>query len=524
MLSGKTLKTLTTECLHKIPVTNPYTGIQSLVPCGTCPACRLKTAFKNELQCQATQTLFKYTYFITLTYSSDNCPRYKIVSEELIPNSDKVLCRCRYVPRFLSSFSLKSSLSDNYPIRRLTGMSPAMSSVFEFIDRREYVDNYKKQASLYLNNKRQYLKDSFGFLSYNDLSLFYKRLRKNIFNLSGTYEKIHTYSIGEYSPKHFRPHFHIILHTDSKLIAENFGNLISRSWKFGRISYSKVRSNAINYVAGYLNATYYTPRHLVVNKHIRPRGRFSNGYRKLFFKDEITAAIQGDYTKLLDAKRFTNNGRLWAVYPSKQVLDTIFFPVLPIRPETGSAVSQTIYALSKFVHSFDKGKSVTENLYAAAALYLKSYGSSHKTLDPGLHSIFYRLSITDSIGTVTEKQLVEKMYRLILQTKKILDIYGINLFEPKDLIKKELLFFRIIQNSINFYLLYERQNQKNYYRRIMDLESHLVQDFWKQTPESLKHFTDSPDGRLLLSYQKKALLSRIKHRELNDLNIQFVYS
>ena len=58
------------------------------------------------------------------------------------------------------------------------------------------------------------------FLNYVDVQNYIKRLRKHLYQILGSYETLHFYAVGEYGPVHFRPHYHILLFTNSKEISE----------------------------------------------------------------------------------------------------------------------------------------------------------------------------------------------------------------------------------------------------------------------------------------------------------------
>lgn len=78
-----------------------------------------------------------------------------------------------------------------------------------------------------------------GSVSKPELQKFFKRLRK----YSG--QKLRYFACGEYGSKRGRPHYHAIIWGDIT------PNDVMNAWKFGRIDFRAIHSNAIEYVAGY---------------------------------------------------------------------------------------------------------------------------------------------------------------------------------------------------------------------------------------------------------------------------------
>ncbi|MCZ2845437.1 MAG: hypothetical protein O2U61_02905, partial [Candidatus Bathyarchaeota archaeon] len=502
LISVESLNKLKFECLHKVKVVNPYTGESSLVPCGTCDACLLRKSFSNEMLTSLMSSSIKYTYFITLTYATNNVPRYRIVNKTpLADNPEYVQVDCMVSPRYFLTGNLQRGIDRTFS-RNSMGLSPSASATFSFICKRTYLENYEAKASLYLNNKKKFMQDAYGFISKQDLALFYKRLRKNIYIKTGLYGKIHTYSVGEYTPKHFRPHFHILLSTDSESVASCLRDAVIASWKYGRTDYSRVRKTACSYVAGYLNSSLLTPWHLRKISLCRPFSRYSNGYREILFKNEIERAIQGDVSGLLDKKKFTYNGKLWKINPPLSILNSVFFPIRTDSHATVSALHGTVYSFSKFVSGFNNKQSVSQNLSRIfGILSTARYRDTRFFCEEEYTFITRFLRLEASSFNISEQEFVQKMYRGIRFFEKILSYYGLSLYRRKELITRERDLYFIIYNSIKFYNAYERQNKKNYYSRLVDFEPYLAKNLWKQTTESLTELRESPVGVQILEFQ-----------------------
>ena len=73
---------------------------------------------------------------------------------------------------------------------------------------------------------------------------YIKRLRKYLFQQLGKYETLHFYAVGEYGPVHFRPHYHLLLFTNSEKVSEVLRYCHDKSWKFGRSDFQIARGGA----------------------------------------------------------------------------------------------------------------------------------------------------------------------------------------------------------------------------------------------------------------------------------------
>ena len=83
----------------------------------------------------------------------------------------------------------------------------------------ETVEKLKAQSKCEGNdNAFPQFKGLLKYVNYRDYQLFAKRFRKYLFTKIGSYEKISSYVVSEYSPKTFRPHFQILFIVTGKQI------------------------------------------------------------------------------------------------------------------------------------------------------------------------------------------------------------------------------------------------------------------------------------------------------------------
>ena len=125
----------------------------------------------------------------------------------------------------------------------------------------------------------QYGRDNLiPFLNYVDVQNYIKRLRKHLFQQLDSYETLHFYAVGEYGPVHFRPHYHLLLFTNSEKVAEVLRYCHSKSWKLGRSDFQRSAGGASSYVASYVNSLCSAPLLYRSCRSFRPKSRASVGF------------------------------------------------------------------------------------------------------------------------------------------------------------------------------------------------------------------------------------------------------
>ena len=134
--------------------------------------------------------------------------------------------RNRYKPMY-------QSLARPYILRTIPRISKLQK--FKDIQREELVwlspemaDKLKKKCKCEGdNNAFPQFKGLLKYVNYRDYQLFAKRFRKYLFTKIGSYEKTSSYVVSEYSPRTFRPHFHILFFFDSDEVAKNIRTSVS---------------------------------------------------------------------------------------------------------------------------------------------------------------------------------------------------------------------------------------------------------------------------------------------------------
>ena len=260
------------KCLHPVQVAT-LKGV-TLCRCGKCPACEssIKSELQLRIQCEAKK--HKHSYFITLTYDDEHLPLFTpLVSLEtsVMEDSDKVApywydsggfahCDKDFPPlkaygdyiNTTESFIDCGMWLSNQPRIYQDGFSPFNDShdfeghfghgffndvfgsyVFDkgtilgqLYEYHRYLAKAKQTAidanyAAKVTSWYSQVKTPFMYvpmLYYRDAQNFLKRLRKQLSKIDKD-EKVRYYIIGEYGTKSLRPHWHLLLFTNSDKIS-----------------------------------------------------------------------------------------------------------------------------------------------------------------------------------------------------------------------------------------------------------------------------------------------------------------
>lgn len=195
---------------------------------------------------------------------------------------------------------------------------PRMSRLYNFNDvqREELVwispesaEKLKKKSKCEGNdNAFPQFKGLLKYVNYRDYQLFAKRFRKYLFTKIGSYEKISSYVVSEYSPRTFRPHFHILFFFDSDEVAENIRQAVYQSWKLGRVDTQLARDSAGSYVSGYLNSLVSLPNIFTDVSFTKNKSRFSKLFGYESFRQTVKTPEQA-VERLSERICFVRNGK-----------------------------------------------------------------------------------------------------------------------------------------------------------------------------------------------------------------------
>jgi hypothetical protein len=285
------------HCQHRSFITNKYTGARIAVDCGQCDYCIHKRAKKASMRVKTAGSAFKYSYFVTLTYDNEHIPlmRCSVLHSEYedvvgisgdihfgnehhqyIPVSeyqcdDNSMLRHIFFEQVQGTVPFDREIKEYLPVKDNWFLS--MDAIRSFINKTQAVDKTDYPASA------QYGRDNLiPFLNYVDVQNYIKRLRKHLSLKLGSYETLHFYAVGEYGPVHFRPHYHLLLFTNSDKVSEVLRYCHDKSWKLGRSDFQRSAGGASSYVASYVNSLCSSPLLYHSCRAFRPRSRASVGF------------------------------------------------------------------------------------------------------------------------------------------------------------------------------------------------------------------------------------------------------
>lgn len=510
------VKRFFSTCQHQREVINPYTGDKLVVPCGCCDACRYSDSVIAENKVLAQSLYSKYCYFVTLTYANRFVPYYTYSVFPVSSGEDEE-----------SRFKV---FIDSVP-RRIRGLSN--DSISEsFVCTARYWNDYVSRSNLSLSGgvvKYPSRSKHIPYLCHQDYSLFFKRFRRYLYKKLSCYEKIHTYVVGEYGPKTFRPHFHFLLFFDSFEVAQILGSTLRKSWKFGGIKFSKSRGNAESYCSAYLNSFTSLPLHLKEIRSLRPFSRFSNRFGLTFFQDSYEKAKSGNFDEFINGKDLPFHGKVRTVWPWRSVIDSFFF-----RPASyGNLSVYQLHALLRYAKNIAQrpGFCRSKPFQLARRLYAHFYGdlspsgcSECLKNDYVFRSVCYFLGFDPDPSFIHshdfKDSFINRFYTFFRYCDLFLRSLGSSLYCPSRY-DDDSKILQMLNLSKQFY--YERSRQ-SLFNSLQDSEaiqcnwSYLL---WHKEEEDLRQFRKSGLAVLCKDRLCVEISNRTKHREINDLNYIF---
>ena len=352
------------RCEHPRIIKNKYTGEPVYVECGVCPHCLISRSDAKRNLCDYEKWNRKYCYFVTLTYNSQYVPKMALVPIEdyefdypvgknwpavrsqlrtrmlldsrvkkednrqvinmytckvNFPYIDEhlrdIYASCAAATEFRNNYKpVYQSLARPYILRTIPRMSKLQN--FKDIQREELVWISPEQAEMLKkkskcegnDNAFPQFKGLLKYVNYRDYQLFAKRFRKYLFTKIGSYEKISSYVVSEYSPRTFRPHFHILFFFDSDEVAKNIRQAVFQSWKLGRVDTQLARDSAGSYVSGYLNSVVSLPSIFTDVSFTKNKSRFSKLFGYESFRKTVEVPEQA-VERLSERIRFVRNGK-----------------------------------------------------------------------------------------------------------------------------------------------------------------------------------------------------------------------
>ena len=392
---------------------------------------------------------FKYSYFVTLTYDNEHIPLmncevlHSEYEDALNISGDKVFGYERHSCIPVSEYQPEdSSLLRHIFFTQVQGTVPfdrevkeyipvkdnwflSMDAIRSFISKTQAVDN-----SVYPVAEQYGVDNLIPFLNYVDVQNYIKRLRKHLHLALGSYETLHFYAVGEYGPVHFRPHYHILLFTNSKEISEVLRQCHDKSWKLGRSDFQVARGGASSYVASYVNSLSAAPLLYRSCRAFRPRQRASIGFfekGEVFEEGEdVYHAIEQKIDSVVNGRIYNFNGISVNSTPPMSYIRTLLPRFSSARYDDAVAIARIIRAvanapkrMARFgIVDYDSG-----SILSIVRAYYQYITLNHKLTNEDeivLHAVRCLTRLCNSSSDVDIESYINKLYRLFLHVAKFL--------------------------------------------------------------------------------------------------------
>ena len=539
------------HCQHRSFITNKYTGARIAVDCGQCDYCIHKRAKKASMRVKTAGSAFKYSFFVTLTYDNAHIPlmsckvlhseyddvvgisgdiHYGDEHHQYIPVSeyqcdDNSMLRHIFFEQVQGTVPFDREIKEYVPVKDNWFLS--MDAIRSFICKTQSVDK-----TVYPAAEQYGLGNLIPFLNYVDVQNYIKRLRKHLFQKLGNYETLHFYAVGEYGPVHFRPHYHLLLFTNSDKVASVLRYCHDKSWTFGRSDFQRSAGGASSYVASYVNSLSAAPLLYRSCRAFRPKSRASVGFFEKgcdFIEGEDPyAQIEQKIDSVINGRVYNFNGISVRSTPPVSYIRTLLPRFSSARNDDGTAIARILRAvhstpqrIARFgiIHYKDSVLSLVNAYYE----YLKVQNILTDDDKIILHASRCLTRFCNSSSDVDIKSYINKLYRLFLYVYKFFRNWHLPSFGSDVSAYSGRIMF-IIKTGIeyetkkNYESLRDAYNIRAQYPEISDCMFALPQN--GQEIDVLSNVSRETIQLLEQLRYRSSTFCRdmIKHKKLNDAN------
>lgn len=541
------------HCQHRSFITNKYTGARIAVDCGQCDYCIHKRAKKASMRVKTAGSAFKYSYFVTLTYDNEHIPLFKCdvldnVYDDVLNESGDL--HFGYEKHSLVQVS-EYSCADPSQLRHIfftqvQGTIPfdrtlskyeevkdnwflSMDAIRSFIAKTKADSPYGKNGEL----SDRYGDNLIPFLNYVDVQNYIKRLRKHLFLKLGSYETLHFYAVGEYGPVHFRPHYHLLLFTNSDKVSQVLRYCHDKSWKLGRSDFQRSAGGACSYVASYVNSLCSAPLLYRSCRSFRPKSRASVGFFEKgcsFVEDEDPyAQIEEKIDSVVNGRVYNFNGVSVRSTPPLSYIRTLLPRFSSARNDDVTAITRILCAVHRTPQRIARFGFVDykqDSVLSLVRIYYQYLKANSILTDDDkiiLHASRCLTRFVNCSSDVDIESYINKLYRLFLYVCKFFRNWHLPDFGSDISAYSGRINF-IIKTGIE----YEKKKDYESLRNAFDLRSAnpQISDCMFALPQSGQEFdvlqaVSSETVQLLeqLRYRSSAFCrDMIKHKRLNDAN------
>lgn len=543
------------HCQHRSFITNKYTGARIAVDCGQCDYCIHKRSKKASIRVKTAGSAFKYSYFVTLTYDNAHIPlmncsvlhsdyedalgisgdiHFGNEHHQYIPVSeykcdDNSMLRHIFFEQVQGTVPYDREIKEYVPVKDNWFLS--LDAIRSFINKTQAVNKTDYPASA------QYGRDNLiPFLNYVDVQNYIKRLRKHLSLKLGSYETLHFYAVGEYGPVHFRPHYHLLLFTNSDKVAEVLRYCHDKSWKLGRSDFQHSAGGASSYVASYVNSLSSAPQLYRSCRAFRPKSRASIGFFEKgcdFVEDEDPyAQIEQKIDSVVNGRIYNFDGISVRSTPPMSYIRTLLPRFSSARNDDSTAISRilcAVHSTPKRIARFGFVAYDQDSILSLARTYYQ-YLKVQNILTDDDKIILHASRCLTRFGYCSVdfdvESYINKLYRLFLYVFKFFRNWHLPSFGSDISAYSGRIMF-IIKTGIeyeakkNYESLRDAYNLRSQYPEISDCvftlpqngqEIDVLQDASRETIQLLEQ----------LRYRSATFCrDMIKHKKLNDANNVF---
>lgn len=540
------------HCQHRSFISNKYTGARIAVDCGRCDYCIHKRAQKASMRVKTAGSAFRYSYFVTLTYDNEHVPLMdcKVLHSEYedvvgisgdihfgdeyhnyIPVSeyqcdDNSALRHIFFEQVQGTVPYDREVKEYIPVKDNWFLS--MDAIRSFIHKTQALNKTDYPVSA------QYGRDNLiPFLNYVDVQNYIKRLRKHLFKKLGSYETLHFYAVGEYGPIHFRPHFHLLLFSNSQEVAKVLRECHDKSWKFGRSDFQRSAGGASSYVASYVNSLSAAPLLYRSCRSFRPKSRASVGFFEkgcdFVEDDDPYAQIEKKIDSVVNGRCYNFGGTSVQSTPPMSYIRTLLPRFSSARNDDSTAIVRVLLSVHRTpariarLGFIDYKQGPILSLVRAYYKYLKTVPFLTDDDKVILHNARCLTRFVNVSSDVNIESFISKLYRLFLYVFKFFRSWHLPVFGSDISAYTNRILF-IVRKGIEY------ETKKNYesLRDLFDLRSAYpdISDCMFALPQNgqerdVLSNVSCETVQLLkqLRYRSSTFCcDMIKHKKLNDAN------